>query len=335
MLLEKNVVGKKTDWANFITLSDEHETPLLRMLPKGEEPVNVVKHYQLDAYAAPQSNPIPDGKDVDGFTSAGALRQEATARIQKFRQTAAVSELAEDVTDTAGIDDELAHQIPKSMTQMAREMDCAAGSAQTEHIDDGKTGHQFRGLGEWIRATPQTSGVPVTAPYLPAAAQIYTDVKANLNEDAIQAVLKQMWTTTGNKGRMLGFVGSALKKRFRDFQFYLPSSLTTQATARIITRAEGDTELGNTVDTYASDWGTVEMTLERWLMHENFGGSATQAQWAGYFLHRQNWSWHWKKMPTVYKQPYKGGSYSAFIEAIIMLLCKNPVGEGKVLPSDA
>ena len=35
MLLEKNVVGKKTDWANYITLSDEHETPMLRVLPKG------------------------------------------------------------------------------------------------------------------------------------------------------------------------------------------------------------------------------------------------------------------------------------------------------------
>ena len=57
MLLECNVVGKKTDWANYITLSDEHETPMLRTLPKGPKPVNVVKHYQADTYTA-GTNPV-------------------------------------------------------------------------------------------------------------------------------------------------------------------------------------------------------------------------------------------------------------------------------------
>ena len=38
MLLERNVVGKKTDWANYITLADEHETPMLRRLPSKPVP---------------------------------------------------------------------------------------------------------------------------------------------------------------------------------------------------------------------------------------------------------------------------------------------------------
>lgn len=336
MLLEANVVGKKTDWADYITLSDEHETPMLRMLPKGPKPVNVVKNYQFDSYEKPKPTAHVDGKDWVQFKTAGAQRQQAAARVQWFDNTAAVSKLAEEAADTAGITDQLAHEIPKALTVIARNMECAASSDQLEHIDDGETGHCFRGLGEWIRATSQTTGIPVTSPYLPPAASIYTDIKGNLNEDAIQTILESMWLTTGNKSRMIGFVGGLLKKRFRDFQFYLPSSLTTQSTARVTQRSEGDSALGNTVDKYSSDWGDVELTLSRWLANEAFtGGTVTKAQWRGYFIHTVNWAWCWNQKPTVYRPEFKGGSYKAAMDAILMLLCMNPVGEGKVDPSDA
>ena len=338
MLLEKNVVGKKTDWANYITLADEHETPMLRVLPKGPKPVNIVKHYQSDTYNAPAPNAWPDGKDWDTFKSAGQNRKELTARCQWFVQTAAVSKLAEDVSDTAGINDELAHEIPKKMTEMAREMEASAASDQAEVADagDGNTGNKFRGMGVWVQAGAQTdAGTAVDATIRPPAAQIYSDTKANLTEDAIKGLLESAWLGTGGKGMKVGFVGSKLKKQFGSFQFYIPTSLNTQATARIITRGEDASVLGNTVDVYDSDWGKVELHMTRWNAHENFGGSTTKAQWRGYFLNTERWSWLWNQKPTVYKPEFKGGSYKAAIDAIVMFLCWNPLGEVKVDPSDA
>lgn len=339
MLLEKNVVGKKTDWANYITLSDEHETPMLRVLPKGPKPVNVVKHYQSDTYNAPKPNSWPDGKDWDAFKSAGGNRKELTARVQWFVQTAAVSKLAEDVTDTAGIQDELAHEIPKKMTEMAREMECSAASDQVEKADAGDqvNGNQFRSVGAWVSATATADdGKAVDASILPDAAQIYTDTKANLTEDAIKTCLEAAWKKTGSKGMKLGFVGSKLKKQFGSFQFYIPTSLNTQATARIITRDEDATVLGNTVDVYDSDWGKVELHMTRWNANEAFtGGSTTKADWRGYFLNSERWAWLWNQKPTVYKPEFKGGSYKAAIDAIVMFLCWSPVGEIKIAPSDA
>lgn len=335
MLLEANVVGKKTDWANYITLADEHETPMLRTLPKGPKPVNVVKHYQADAYDQPNINAWPDGKDWDTFESAGQNRAELTARCQWFVKTAAVSKLAEDVTDTAGITDELAHEIPKKMTEMARDMEAAAGSDQAEYVDDGKTGHKFRGLGNWIQATAQTTGTPVPAAYLPNALQIFADVKANLYEDQIKVMLENMWLATGSTGRKMGFVGSKIKKRFREFQDWVSTSTTQQSTARVTMREQGDETLGNTVDYYDSDWGMIELHMDRWLDHPNFGGTAAGGQWRGYFVNGNRWAWLWNQKPTVYKPEFKGGSYKAAIDAILMFLCWNPIGEGKVAPSDA
>jgi hypothetical protein len=341
MLLERNVVGKKTDWANYITLSDEHETPMLRVLPKGPKPVNIVKHYQADTYTPPMQNAWPDGKDWDTFTSAGQNRRELTARCQWFVKTAAVSKLAEEVTDTAGIQDELAHEIPKKMTEMAREIECSAAGDQGEYVDDGKTGHKFRGVGVWIQSTAQTDAGTVVDPTIrPNTAQIVTTASTSLTEDMIKTALQSAWKATGTKGMKAGFVGTQLKKAFGMFQFYVPTTANTQATARIITRGEDSTILGNTVDVYDSDWGKIELHLTRWNAQPGFqagaggGTDAVMGDWRGYFLNTERWAWLWNQKPTVYKPEFKGGSYKAAIDAILMFLCWNPIGEMKVAPSD-
>jgi Family of unknown function (DUF5309) len=338
MLLEKNVVGKKTDWANYITLADEHETPVLRLLPKGPKPVNVVKNYQADTYNDPQTNAWPDGKDWDTFKSAGANRVALAARVQWFVQTAAVSKLAEDVTDTAGITDELAHEIPKKMTEMAREMEASACSDQVSFADDGTTGNKFRGMGAWINNAPTADAdVAIGTSILTPAASIYSNTKANLNEDAVIAVLQSMWDNTGSVGRKLGVLGKNLKKRFRDFQFFIPSNFATQSTSRMTMRDESSGTLGNTIDNYDSDWGMLELHMTKWNAHPNFtsSGTASISAWRGYFLNPARWGWLWNQKPTVYKPEFRGGSYKAAIDAILMFLCWNPIGEGKVIPSDA
>lgn len=336
MLMEKNVVGKKTDWANYITLADEHETPLLRLLPKGPKPVNVVKHYQADTYNAPVPNAWPDGKDWDTFKTAGANRVELTSRCQWFVQTAAVSKLAQDVTDTAGINDELAHEIPKKMTEMAREMEATAGSDQVAYADDGEKGNQFRGIGKWLAstwvadadATPDSSVLPPAASIVAPATTAYT-------EGAVKAVLSSMWTQTGSKGVKIAVMGATAKARWSDFQFYLPYGVSlTTGSNRNINVAQTDRTLANVVDRYESDWGAVELHLTAWNQHVNFtGGSATYNVWRTYLLNTERWSWCWNQKPTVYKPEFKGGSYKAAIDAILMLMCLNPIGEGKIAPA--
>lgn len=337
MLLEKNVVGKKTDWANYITLSDEHETPILRSLPKGPKPVNVVKNYQSDVYSDPKPNVWPDGKDWDTFKSAGAQRKPLSSRVQWFVETAAVSKLAEDVTDTAGVADELAREIPKKMTEMARSMECAAACAQVSVADasDQKNGNQFRGIGAWVNANPTADAdVAIDASIRTPAASIYSDTKNNLNETAIKGVLQSQWKKTGSKQKKIGFVGSQLKSRFGEFQFYVPTSLNTGGGIRQLDPT-GNKTLAMMVDVYDSDWGKVELNLTNWNMHPNFGGTAGKNDWTGWFLNAERWAWLWNQKPTVYKPEFKGGSYKAAIDAIVMFLCWNPVGEAAILPSDA
>lgn len=344
MELEANVVGKRVDWANYLTLSDEHETPALRRLPKGTKPVNTTKRYQAEKYDQPRDDSHPDNKDWQEFNGDDGNRSELQSRVQFFVETAGVSKLAEDVTDVVAIKSKLSKKITKQMTVLARRMECAAMSDQASRQDDGTIGHKYRGVGKWIQTGAQgDADDDVPAAFRPSSDQIYSSTKANFNEAAFKAQLQAIWNVTGKKTGIWMPVGSSLKSQIDLFQFYIPSSLSTQSSARVTNRQSGDNELSYVVDVYDSEYGKVEIELTKWNQYYGgsnataFGGatSATQGAWRGFILHPEMWSWDWNQKPTVHKPEYKGGSYKAAIEAILMLLCKTPIGEGKVAPSDA
>jgi len=345
MLLEKDVVGKKIDWGNYITLSDEHDTPVMKRIKAGPKPVAVTKRYQADTYREPSNKTWPDGKDWDAFRKAGAQRKELQSRVQFNVNTAAVSKLAEDVTTVAGLNDELGREIVKEMKMVGRDFECAFASDQGSVQDqgDGVVGHSSRGIGKWVQAGAQSDADDdVDASLRPAAVQIYSDTKANFFETALLAVLQGCWQKTGRTDNIWMPVGSSLKSQINLFQFYVPGSLSTQSTARVMQRKPGET-LTMTLDMYDCEFGKVEIELSKWNQYYGgdadsaFGGAtaATQGQWRGYVLHPDMWSLNWNQKPTVFKPEYKGGSYKAAIETILMLQCLNPVGEGKIAPSDA
>ena len=334
MLLAKNVVGNQQDWAQYITIADGHNTPLLNQIPVGSKPVNILHQYQADAYKDPTPVAWPDGKDWDAFESAGKYRGELKARAQEVVLTASVSRKTQDITDAAGVADEMAREIKKKLVETSRTIEAALCSDQVCYEDNGVTGDQTRGIGEWIKATAQTL-YPVPSAFLTPSASIFAGTKAQLVEDEVIAVLESQYLQTGNTNdtRIL-LCGSKLKKRFKDFQLYVPSSLSTGNTVRELSLENN--RLGNSIDYYDSEFGNLELHLSKWLAHANFtGGSATISTWRGYVMNMGMWELRWNQKPLVHKLEFKGGSYNAAINSIFMLVCKSPLGEGKIAPSDA
>jgi hypothetical protein len=336
MLLARNVIGDREDLANFITLSDEHETPLLKLIPKGSKPVNRLYEYQADTYDAPAVSNVPDGTDWQSFNSAAANRAILKSRVQRFDKTAAVSLMAEEVTNAAGVQSEMAREITKKLTELSRSIECAAGSDQVAYEDDGVTGDRFQGMGLWIQSAATSQLYATPAAVRPASGQITTANKADQTEAILEGLLATSWNSTGGMGRMALVVGKDLKARISKFPFYNLITSTTEASSLSTNRNQTDELLKRVVNTYESDFGSYEVHLSRWLAHENFtGGSATKAGWRGYGLHTDKWEWRWNKKPEVHELPFGGGSYKFGILAILMLVCKNPIGEVKVAPADA
>lgn len=336
MLLADNVIGEQEDWAQFVTLSDEHKKPLLSLIPKGTKPVARTWKYQAEVYAAPAKSNMPEGKDWSTFTPAGQNRGELESRVERFDRTASTSLIADELGNAAGVKEgELAREIVKKTEEIARDIECKLGSDDPAYADDGVTQDRTQGIGLWIQSGTTSQLYATPSNLRPASGQIYAGTRANLNENAVKAVLQAQWETTGGAGNFALVVGDELKNRFSSFALYVPSDVSTVNSSMATNRNMTDRALQRIIDRYNSEYGSFDLMLSRWLAHPSWGGTTTKAQWRGYGLNREKWTLRWHTKPKWHQLEFKGGSHNAACYAILMLACLNPIGETKFDPSDA
>lgn len=332
MLTLENQIGRQEDWANYVTNVEMRDTPMLDWLPEGSRQKDMLYSYQADKFATPVDNSHVDGQPWTNFLSAGDSRARLRSLGQWFTKTTSVSKLAQDVTDVAGIADEMARDIPKRLKEMATDAEAAFGEDYDCREDNAVVGYRTRGIGSWIKATAQAL-YPVPTAFLTPAASIDATAIASLTENNVRTVLASIWNTIKSRDKITAFMGPTTKQKFSDFQFYLPTSASTQATGVIFNQDGGDREVIRAVDKYSSDFGPLDLVLTPWLAAIQNSGSTTVSQGRCYFMHRKMWERRWAQQPRVYKLPFEGGSYQAAMDQILMLVCKNPQGEGKLAPT--
>ena len=342
MLTYSNVVGNQEDWANYITNVDNRDTPFVNWLPVGSKPVNVLYQYQADKFADPRVNAHVDGQPWTNFNSAADNRGAMKALIQWFDNTTSVSKLSEDVSNAAGVADELARDIPKRLKEMGRDMEVAFLGDQDHREGTTTAGYHTRGVGSWTSTSAQTL-YPVPESFRPPSGSVdTTTTSANMTEDVVRNLIESVATETGNQETLTAWVGPKIKRMFTNFTFCLPSaaaaSYATQASGSTFNQDGTSGKIVRNVTSYEGDFGMLDLRLNWWLARVNSSYAITNTpaatqQYRMYLLHRERWEMRWNQKPTVYKPEFKGGSYEAAMDAICMLVCRNPRAEGKYAPT--
>lgn len=335
MLTYENLVGNQEDWANYITNVDMRDTPFLEWLPVGEKPVNVLFNYQAEKFASPRTNSHVDGRPWTTFNSAQEGQGQLKALVQWFDNTTSISKLTQDVTNPAGgIADLLAHDIPKRLKEMGRDMEAQFCDDSDGREDNKVNGYLTKSVGGWL-ATGGGTLYPVPANFRTPAASSVNTASATVKEDDFRLLLETMGAQTGTKAEITAFVGPKLKRKFSDYQFYLPGGTTAGGIGVQLTAGgnnqPGQGQIYRGIDVYHGDYGPVSLVLDWFLA--NLTGTTTSQNYRGYFLHRAMWELRWNQKPKVYRPEFKGGSYEAAMDAICMLVCKNPLAEGIYNPT--
>lgn len=340
MLTYGNVVGNQEDWANYITNVDMRETPFLDWLPVGDKPVNVLHQYQADKFASPRLNSHVDGQDWQNYNSAADKRGTLKALIQWFDNTTSVSKLAEDVSNAAGVADELARDIPKRLKEMARDMEVQFLGDADHREGDTTKGYLTRSVGSWLSTTAQTL-YPVPSDFRPTSATVSTTATASVTEDVFRDIIEGLGAATGTNQVTTVWCGPKLKRLFTNFTFLLPSAAAvgyaTQASGVNFQQDGKSGTINRTVNHYIGDFGELEFRPS-WFIAQLTSALAIQTgtavqNYRGYFLHQKMWELRWNQKPTVYKPEFEGGSYKAAMDAICMLVCKSPAAEGAYAPA--
>jgi hypothetical protein len=324
-LTEPNQIGKREDLSDLIANVDMRGTPLSTMLKKGGRPKNTLYEWQVNAYDTPNTAGVPDGEDVGVFDNKAKNRQKLQGRVQKVRRSWKVSDMAEEVSDVAGVKSETAEAIANSLVELKRDMECVIGSDNDSQADNGTDPYLTRGLGKWIQNGAQTD-LPVHANYRTPTGSIDTTAMASLTETIVQNIMTSVYLQTGENKRYALVCGTDLKRAFTDMT-KTQSGLSASIGA-IRTYNQPDAKDGMiyaSIDVFVGDFGELELMPSVWLA---FGTNNAPTR-RGYLLDTSKVELKTLRTPGSKRLPDGGGGPRGYVDVIFALQVNNPLGHGK------
>jgi hypothetical protein len=327
-LFERSQAGKREDLADYISLVDAKDTPIISMIPKGSKPGNTLLEWQADSMPDAVSTGSVDGVDVTGYENLNYKRAKIQNYIQVFQRAIRVSPLAVDVSVVAGLRDELAGMVAKGIKLLKRDMELTVSSDNGAQADDGTDPYKTRGLGEWIVvAADKDTVLPPPSDFCPLTGSINTTAMASFSEADPQAVLTAIYGQTGSFKEYDCVVGTTLKRAFSNLLF--TTGITTTSTVgvtgsgataiRTFNRDASSDAYIASVDIFEGDFGRLKLHPSLFMPNVR----------RGYVLDMDLLELRYTNMPEVRELPDAGGGPARLIKAVAGLVVKNPLGLGK------
>lgn len=324
-LLEKDQIGKREDLANLIALVDAHDCPVVSSAKKGSKPGNTLMQWQADAYASTSTAGVVDGTDVTSgdYQNPGENRAILSNYVQVHRRTIRVSPLSLEISNVAGLKDELANGISRKLVEIKRDMEATYLSANDADADDGTNPYKTKALGTWI-STSGGSELQVPAAFrTPTASIEATATTANITDETVQDVLASIYSETGSIKNFTMPLGRTLKRAFTDrltgTRSVTDATNNVAATQVRTFSPQSGKKVTLAVDYFEGDFGSVA------LVPDNF----MPAQTDGYVLDMDGIEIRYGKLPEVKELPDSGGGPIRMIEAVAALIVHNPLAHGK------
>jgi hypothetical protein len=328
--------GIRQDLSDLIAVVDAKSCPVVSMAKKGAEPINPLTQWQADAFGTPTLAGVLSNSDVSAsdFEDQAANRVLLSARIQKFRRVPSVDDLANTVSEVAGIGKkkEMARAVSKSLEMLKRDMEATFCSDQNSREQSGVNSYLTRGLGRWIQSTAQ-GDLPVNANYLTPTGSLNATATASLTENNIQDMLQSIYAQTGKVSTYSLVCGPTLKRQFTSFTRTQFASTNVASAIRVLNQKD-ENKIVSTVDIFEGDFGTLELIPSLFLAADATGAGAAAVQnGRGYVLDMDMVELRYNRKPRFQELEDRGGGPRGIVDAICALCVKSPLALGKFAPT--
>jgi len=331
-----NQTGIREDLSDLIAMVDAKTCPVVSMSKKGSEPINPLTQWQADGYAATTVTPgVLSNEDVSSsdFIDNAANRVLLSARIQKFREVPSVDDLAQNVSEVAGIGKrrEMARAVTKSLEQLKRKMEATFCSDQESREQSGSNAYLTRGLGKWIQNGAQFD-LPVNSAYRTPTASINTTATSSLTENDIQNMLQSIYEQTGKAQTYSLVCGPNLKRQFTSFTRTQFGSTNVASAIRVLNQ-KNENKIVSTVDIFEGDFGTLELIPSLFLAKDATVNATAVQNGRGYVLDMNMVELRYNRKPRFQELEDRGGGPRGIVDAICALCVKSPLALGKFAPT--
>ena len=242
-------VGIREDLADIIYNISPTDTPFMSGVGKNKA-TNTLHQWQTDTLSAVAANAKVEGATISYPTLTSTTKVGNYTQIStKACQVSAT----DDAVDTAGRSSVLAYQVAKAAKELKRDMENALLSNVAAAAGDATTARALGGVVTWM-----TSNVSAgTGGSGAGEGAIRTDeTQRAFTETLLRSTLKTTWDTGGNPNVIM----------LNGFNKQKLSFFTGGATR--FDKAE-DKRLMTSIDVYESDFGTMQVTPNRWIRKAN------------------------------------------------------------------
>lgn len=342
ILTEPNLTGrgKREDLADMISMVDAKDTPFTSMARKGSKPGNMYFRWQADSNPAPKIGGTVDGTDVQSNQYVNfdvGYRAELANYAQVFRMDPVrVSKLSTDIAQVAGVRDELAYNVSKSILQCKRSIETTLCSNQTAQQDNGSVPYLTAGIQTWISTAGTGTPTPGDIPsiFRTPTDSILTGASSAMTDVAVQGLLKSIYNQTGQYRSYDAIVGTDLKRAFTGLLGTTALTTTTETAAgatkvQTFQRDASAEAYIQSVDVFQGDFGTVKLHPTVFLGTIS-SGVWTVTPYKGLVLNMDLIEVRYGgNVAAVEALPSFGGGPARLVEAVCGLVVGNPLGLGK------
>lgn len=329
-LLITNQVGAREDLADLIAVADQKSTPLLSMARKSKEPTNPLFSWLVDNLEDPSLAGVLSNQDATTFANPAAGRARLYGRIQKMWRLPKVDDLAESVSDVAGIGRkrEMARAVTKSLQELARDLESVFCSDSDSQEQNGSNPYKTRGLGSWLSSSAQAdSATAVPADYRTPSTSITTTATNSITDGTIQALLQSIYEQTGKSKSYTLLCGPTLKRRFTGFQQTQFGNTNVGSTVRLFNQDSTDLSYYAKCDLFVGDFGELVLTPSLFLAKDQV---AAQQLRRGYILDMDGIHLRYNRRPRYMPLDDEGGGPRGIVDTIAALQVDNPLQHGKI-----
>lgn len=322
-----NVTGDRELLFDYLTILEPEDCPKTSSFAKTSNIFNTYPQWQADTLANVDFAGVLEGQDVGAFNNEAANRARFGSYIQKFWRPWMVSDIQE-ASDPAGVPSEVANSKIKAMRELKRNIEAAIGSDNDMQADTGVVPWKTRGLGNWVRATAQTTNA-VPTNFLTPSGNINTTATASLTETLFNDVFQSIFQQNGGRRRYRLYAGPALKRAISKFQ---RAEGTTTQTPYTVTQPATEKKITLNVTIYDGDFHTVDIIpdLFNGLLDGAAVTTATNQQKArGYVIDPELVAMGTMLGVQSMELENQGGGRRGIVQTACVLVVKNPKGLGK------
>lgn len=314
--------ANREDLLDLITNVDPWDTPWVTQAPKTRA-MHVVHEWLADTLAATSTATGTGGSiAVEGDDWAYYTNTTRPVRVTNntmiFRKDISVSETQRAV-NPAGFKDAYAYEIAKATKELARNLEVWIfhGSSTASVTGSSAAARYMIGLAGFVNATATSTNYP----YVINATALNAATASAISSTQFNDALQNAYTNGGNPEQV--YVSPAIKRQL--------SAFTVSQQNRNI--AAIDQKLVNSIDFYVSDFGVVQIVLDRWVPQATNTGTTTAASDVSgvlFFLERSKNRLAWLRPMQHTLVGKRGDSVAGTILGEVTLECLNGKSNYKI-----